>query len=292
MEQLEPGLRLVRAKNPSPMTNSGTNTYLLGTHHIAVIDPGPNDPNHLDAILAAVPDDARITHIFVTHSHLDHSPLARPLSDRTGAPVHAMGDSTAGRSAIMRDLAASGLVGGGEGVDAGFAPDIVLTDGDTLTSPEWQIETIWTPGHFGNHLSFATQDIVFTGDHVMGWASSLVSPPDGDLTQFMTSCRVLRDRQARVFYAGHGDPITDPDARLDWLISHRKSREAQIIESLKADPGTASMLATAIYTDIDPRLLPAAERNVLAHLIDLTQRGLTHPQGPLSAGVPFALQKP
>ncbi|WP_224824611.1 MBL fold metallo-hydrolase [Cognatishimia sp. MH4019] len=292
MEQLEPGVRLVRANNPSPMTYTGTNTYLLGRHHIAVIDPGPNDTAHLEAILAAVPEGAKITHILVTHAHLDHSPLARVLAKQTGAPVYAMGDSRTGRSAIMEQLAASGLMGGGEGVDPGFIPDEVLQDGTILESPDWQIEAIHTPGHFGNHMSFALQGIVFTGDHVMGWASSLVSPPDGDLTQFMASCAVLKARPARVFYAGHGDPITDPQARLDWLIAHRKTREAQIIEALRPTPATTAILTKAIYTDVDPRLLPAAERNVLAHLIDLTQRGIAAPQGALSADVPFALQKP
>lgn len=292
MEQLEPHVRLVRANNPSPMTFTGTNTYLLGTRQVAVIDPGPADLAHLNAILAAVPDGGRITHILVTHSHLDHAPLARPLAEATGAPVYAMGDSTVGRSAVMTALAASGLVGGGEGVDPDFAPDMTLADGDTLVSDEWRINAVWTPGHFGNHMSFATQDIVFTGDHVMGWASSLVSPPDGDLTQFMTSCATLKARPARVFYAGHGDPITDPQARLDWLIAHRKSREAQIITALQTGPATAETLTRSIYSDVDQRLLPAAERNVLAHLIDLTGRDLTAPLGALSATASFALQKP
>ncbi len=292
MEQLEPGVRLVRANNPSPMTYTGTNTYLLGTRHIAVIDPGPDDPAHLEAILSAVPRGARISHILVTHSHLDHSPLARPLSDRTGAPVYAMGDSRTGRSPIMEELAARGLMRGGEGVDPDFRPDEVLRDGMVLDSPDWQIEAIHTPGHFGNHMSFATQDIVFTGDHVMGWASSLVSPPDGDLTQFMASCATLKERPARIFYAGHGEPITDPNARLDWLIAHRRSREAQIVGALRDGPATAAQLTKAIYTEVDPRLLPAAERNVLAHLIDLTQRGRAAPDGALSASAAFKLQKP
>ncbi|MEL6594481.1 MAG: MBL fold metallo-hydrolase [Pseudomonadota bacterium] len=292
MQQLEPGLRLVRANNPSPMTYTGTNTYLLGTREVAVIDPGPDDPAHLEAIRAALPDGAKITHILVTHSHLDHAPLARPLAQRTGAPIYARGDSTAGRSPIMTQLAASGLVGGGEGVDPTFRPDIFAADGDRLHSADWEIEVLYTPGHFGNHICFATQDIVFTGDHVMGWASSLVSPPDGDLTQFIASCERLKTHPARVFYAGHGDPITDPQARLDWLIAHRKSREAQIIEALRLGPATAATLAKIIYTDVDPRLLAAAERNVLAHLIDLTQKEYIVPQGALSATVSFALQKP
>lgn len=292
MEQLEPALRLVRANNPSPMTYTGTNTYLLGEHQIAVIDPGPDDPAHLEAILAAVPRGAEITHIFVTHSHRDHSPLARALAARTGAPIYAMGDSLAGRSAIMSELAASGLMGGGEGVDPDFEPDIGLSDGDVIECHDWKIEALWTPGHFGNHVSFETRDIIFTGDHVMGWASSLISPPDGDLTRFMSSCAKLQTRSARIFHAGHGDPIADPAARLDWLISHRNARTQQIVEALGAGPATPASLTRAIYTDVDQRLLPAAERNVLAHLIDLVQRDLAVPEGPLSATIRFALQKP
>lgn len=283
---IHPGLRCLRAPNPGPMTHTGTNTYLIGTTEIAVIDPGPAHDGHLQAILQACAGQT-ISHILVTHSHLDHSPLARPLSDATGAPVHAFGPSDAGRSAVMMDLAAQGLAGGGEGIDPDFKPDLMLADGDIVTGRDWDIEAIHTPGHMGNHLSFALGDFCLTGDHVMGWASSLVSPPDGDLTDFMASCAKLRARDWRMFLPGHGDSIDDPAGRLDWLIGHRKGRETQIIAALQTGPQSAENLAARIYTDTPPALLPAATRNVFAHLVDLTGRDIVKPEGPLAASAVF-----
>ncbi|UWQ39901.1 MBL fold metallo-hydrolase [Leisingera aquaemixtae] len=288
--ELEPGLRRILAPNPSPMTFRGTNTYLIGTGSLAVIDPGPECAPHLEAILAAVQPGQRITHIVVTHSHLDHSPLARGLSQATGAPVYAFGGAGAGRSAIMSRLAASGLAEGGEGIDTGFAPDITVRDSDVIGGDGWELEVIHTPGHLGNHIALAWNDACFTADHVMGWASSLVSPPDGDLTDFMASCRRLRQRSWRVFHPGHGAPVTDPAGRLDWLIAHRQSREAAILQALGQAPATARALAEQIYTETPPALLKAAERNVFAHLVDLSGRGLAAPQETLSAASVFALR--
>lgn len=285
--QLEPGLRRILAPNPSPMTYRGTNTYLLGTRDLAVIDPGPADPVHLDAILAALEPGQRISHIIVTHSHLDHSPLASDLSARTGAPVLAFGGPQAGRSKVMSDLAASGMAGGGEGIDMGFQPDQTVADGAIIQGDGWQLDVIHTPGHLGNHIALGWHDACFTADHVMGWASSLVSPPDGDLTDFMASCRQLQKHNWRVFHPGHGAPIKDPGARLDWLITHRLSRETAILQALSTGPATARALAEQIYTDTPPALLPAAERNVLAHLIDLMGKNLTAPQTDLSAASIF-----
>lgn len=281
-ETLDNGLRRVLAPNPSPMTFRGTNTYLLGQSDIAVIDPGPDHVGHLEAILAALDPGQQISHIFVTHSHVDHSPLAHRLSAATGAPVLAFGASGTGRSAIMTELAASGLADAGEGIDPDFSPDILLTDGETVGGPDWELTALWTPGHLGNHLSFAMGDMAFVGDLVMGWASSLVSPPDGDLTDFMASCRRLRARGAEAFHAGHGAPIETPMARLDWLIEHRLSREAAILQQLEHGSADASALAKAIYTETPAALLPAAERNVLAHLIDLYGRKRVQPLGVLS----------
>ena len=286
-EPLEPCLRRILAPNPSPMTFRGTNTYLLGEAEIAVIDPGPDDPGHLRAILDAVTPGQRITHILVTHSHLDHSPLAARLGHETGAQVHGFGPSGTGRSAVMDRLIAQGLEPAGEGIDPGFAPDVTLGDGAVVESGEWRIAALWTPGHLGNHLCFDWGGAVFTGDLVMGWASSLVSPPDGDLTDFMASCAQLRARAARRLFPGHGAPIEDPAARLDWLIAHRKGREAAILAALEHGPANAAELARAIYTDTPEALLPAARRNVLAHLIDLTGKGATRPQGALSQGARF-----
>ncbi|QBF32113.1 MBL fold metallo-hydrolase [Thalassococcus sp. S3] len=291
-ETLEPGLRRLVAPNPSPMTYRGTNTYLLGTKGLAVIDPGPLDDRHLAAIGAALEPGQSITHIVVTHSHLDHSPLARPLARKTGAPVLAFGTARAGRSAVMDRLALSGLGGGGEGIDADFRPDVHLPDGERITGDDWSLEVLHTPGHLGNHISLGWNEACFTGDHVMGWASSLVSPPDGDLTDFMASCRKLRARDWRRFYPGHGAPIDDPSERLDWLIDHRLTREAAILDQLAQAPATAEVLAHRIYTETPPALLPAATRNVFAHLVDLAQQNRAHPIGPLAADARFALGPP
>ena len=288
-EVLEPGLRRILAPNPSPMTYRGTNTYLIGTQDLAVIDPGPKDARHLQAILDAVGPDQSISHILVSHSHLDHSPLARDLSDATGAPIYAFGGPVAGRSAVMAQLAKAGLAGGGEGIDQGFAPDICLADGDILRGSDWELEAIHTPGHLGNHLAFGWGDICFTADHVMGWASSLVSPPDGDLTDFMASCRRLAARSWRVFYPGHGAAIDDPAGRLDWLIAHRLMRETAILDILRKKAATAATLARTIYTETPAALLPAAERNVFAHLVDLTSQSRIQPVGQLSVDAQFQL---
>ncbi|MDP5216408.1 MBL fold metallo-hydrolase [Ruegeria sp. 2205SS24-7] len=286
--ELSPGLRRVLAPNPSPMTYRGTNTYLIGQSDLAVIDPGPLDEAHLDAILAAVAPGQRISHIIVTHSHLDHSPLARPLSQRTGAPVLAFGGPEAGRSPVMAELATAGLAGGGEGIDHSFRPDIEIGNGAVIEGPDWTLEVIHTPGHLGNHIALGWGDICFTADHVMGWASSLVSPPDGDLTDFMASCARLRAHNWSVFHPGHGAPVENPAGRLDWLITHRQGREAAILSALAQGPATARQIAEQVYTDTPPALLPAAERNVFAHLVDLLGREMVSPTGPLGAEAVFS----
>lgn len=271
--EVEPELRLLVAPNPSPMTFRGTNTWMVGRGEIAVIDPGPDIVAHLDAILQALEPGERISQILVTHSHLDHSPLARPLAEATGAPVLAAGPSDWGRRPTMAALAASGDIGGGEGVDPAFAPDEGLRDGDRIEGDFGTIEVLETPGHMANHLSFAWRGALFSGDLVMGWSTSLVSPPDGDMTSFMASVQRLADRHDRVYYPGHGAPVTAPQDRAQDLLRHRRGREAQILATLKqAGPATAQELASAIYTDVAPELLPAAARNVLAHLIDLVER--------------------
>lgn len=288
-EELAPNLRRILAPNPSPMTFRGTNTYLVGSTEIAVIDPGPDDPAHLQAILAALTPEQNITHIFVTHAHLDHSPLAKALSEACGAPIYAYGDADAGRSPVMQSLAESGLAGGGEGIDLEFMPDRVVCDGEVLRGRGWALEVIHTPGHFGNHIALAMGDVCFCGDLVMGWASSLVSPPDGDLTDFMASCEKLRARNWQVFHAGHGAPITDPAGRLDWLMTHRNGRERDILQSLGQGAATAQQLAERIYTETPAALLPAAARNVFAHLIDLRGKNVIRAQGALSAEAVFEL---
>lgn len=289
-EELQPGLRRILAPNASPMTFRGTNTYLLGTRQIAVIDPGPDSEAHLRAIEAALGPQQRISHILITHAHLDHSPLAQALSRRTGAPVLAFGDAGAGRSPVMQRLAALGLAEGGEGVDRDFSPSRCLRDQERIETDEWQITAHWTPGHFGNHLSFAWQDVVFSGDLVMGWASSLVSPPDGDLSDFLNSCQKLLALPARVFHAGHGAPILDPKARLTWLIEHRLQREAQILQALEGGAASSHALAKQIYHDIPQGMLPAATRNVFAHLVDLYEKNRVSVEGELAADAKFAMK--
>jgi glyoxylase-like metal-dependent hydrolase (beta-lactamase superfamily II) len=289
---LGPGLIRVRAPNPSPMTFTGTNTYLLGSDsaEIAIIDPGPALPAHREAILSALPAGARVAAIFVTHSHADHSPLARVLASDTGAPVYAAGDSDFGRNPMMRRLAAAGDLGGGEGVDRDFAPDRSLGDGETLLGGFGSVEVLLTPGHMGNHASFAWRGTLFSGDAVMGWSTSLISPPDGDLTAFMATLDRLGARSDRLYYPGHGEPVSAPQARVAELAAHRRAREAQILAQLQGRPGmTARALAEAIYTDTDPALLPAAARNVLAHLLHLSCTGRVSVQGPITQEARFTL---
>ncbi|MBE0455694.1 MBL fold metallo-hydrolase [Roseovarius autotrophicus] len=282
-------IRAILAPNPSPMTHWGTNTYLLGTRRLAVIDPGPDDPAHLAAILRALEPGQSISHILVTHAHLDHSPLAARISGETGAPVMAYGDAEAGRSAVMAQLAEAGGIGGGEGVDTDFTPDLLLCDGETVTGDDWQITAHWTPGHFGNHLSFQWGGDVFSGDLVMGWASTLISPPDGDLTQFHASCARLGGLQATRLLPGHGAPVANPAARIDWLRGHRDTRERAILGALTDGPADAHTLAARIYSDTSPALLPAAARNVLAHLLDLMQKSRVTPLHPLRPDCAFSL---
>ncbi|MFW2544412.1 MBL fold metallo-hydrolase [Primorskyibacter sp. 2E107] len=289
-DPLEPGVRRILAPNPSPMTFRGTNTYLVGTRGIAVIDPGPDDSGHLDRILAALEPGQHVSHIFVTHAHLDHSPLARPLAARTGAPILGFGPATAGRSQVMHRLASQGLVGGGEGVDHAFTPDVLVADEQSVDGDGWSLKAVHTPGHMANHLSFALGDVLFSGDLVMGWATSLVSPPDGDLTDFMTSLRRLQSRPWRRFHPGHGAPIDTPEARLSDLLAHRLGRERAILTALESGPATAASLAARIYTQTPTALLPAAERNVLSHLIDLTSKNSVTPIGELSAESVFSLR--
>lgn len=293
VQRPEPGLRLVLAPNPSPMTFHGTNTFIVGTGAVAVIDPGPAHDGHLAAIMAALAPSERVSHILVTHSHLDHSPLAARLFAETGAPVFAFGDASAGRSALMSALAEDGALGGGEGIDTGFRPDATLADGDVVEGKGWSLRAIHTPGHLGNHLCFAAElpegPVIFTGDHVMGWSTSLVSPPDGDMGAFMRSLDRLGHEPSRRYYPAHGGPVEAPAPRLAELTRHRRAREAQILAALADGAADASALARRIYQGTPPALLPAAERNVLAHLIDLVERKLVTTPAPLRATSLFAL---
>jgi len=290
MERLEPGIRRIVAPNPSPMTLHGTNSYVIGTGSVAVVDPGPADPGHITAILKGLERGERVSHILVTHAHLDHSPGARLLAEATGAPVLAFGPPEAGRSAVMAELAARGVAGGGEGVDRAFIPDVILADGEEVSGSDWTLTAIHTPGHFCNHLCFAMGDAVLSGDHVMAWASTLISPPDGDLGDYFRSLSRLDAHGARVLYPGHGAPVEAPAPRIAELAAHRHDRSAQIRAALTTAPATISELTARIYTDTPPALMGAAARNVFAHLIEMTQLNQVEPDRELHPEARFSLR--
>ena len=267
-------LRRVLAQNPSPMTGPGTWTEIVGSGEVAVIDPGPALEGHLHAVLAALDPGERVAAILVTHAHLDHSGLAPALARATGAPLLAFGAAEDGRSAAMERLVSAGLRSGGEGLDPAFAPDCRLAEGEVIHGPDWALRAVHTPGHLGGHLCFAWEDVLFSGDHVMGWAPSLVSPPDGDMGAYMASLDHLARTEWRVMLPSHGNPVGDPAARLAELAAHRRGREAQVAEALATGPATLDEVTARVYRDLAPALIPAARRNALAHLIDLAERKL------------------
>ena len=290
-ETVAPDVRRILAPNPSALTFQGTNTYLIGSGEVAVIDPGPDSPQHLEAMLAALGLDDRVSAILVTHAHLDHSGLAARLQQETGAPIYAAGTATDGRSPTMQALADSGLIGGGEGLDMAFVPDHRLAHGQVVAGRTWELEAIATPGHLGSHMAFRFEDVVFSGDHVMGWSTTIVSPPDGDMGAYMASLERLARVDARLYLPGHGPEIETPSTRVSELVQHRRARESAILNVLRAGPATAVDVAAAVYTDVAPELVPAATRNVLAHLIDLCEKGLGACEGPISVGATFHLSR-
>lgn len=286
MSQANKEPRFILAPNPSPLTGPGTNTNLIGQDHVAVIDPGPDDLSHLEMIMQA--GNGKISHIFITHAHRDHSAGARKLGDMVGAPVLAFGDALAGRSPIMARLATSGLVGGGEGLDLEFQPDITLRDGEVVETPDWSLKALHTPGHCGNHLCFQWDDVMFCGDIVLGWSSTLISPPDGDLMDYFRSLEKILSASPQRLFPAHGDPVDDPTARIAELATHRRVRTAQILLELTKEPGDAANLANRIY-DIPPHLMPAAARNTLAHLVALAELGAIRCQGEIAADAIFEM---
>ncbi len=266
LQQLEPGIARVLANNPSPYTNTGTWTHLVGEQSLAVIDPGPDLPTHHDALIAAIAGRP-VAAIMVTHNHRDHSPLAPALAAATGAPI-------VGAAPIV-------FAGDGpradEGFDLAYAPDRVLADGETLTGDGWALTAIATPGHTSNHLCFALEGTgaLFSGDHVMGWSTTVVIPPDGDMTDYMASLQKLLEREDdRIYYPAHGDPVDHPRRLVRGMLGHRKQREGQILRLLAAGEGAIPDMVAKMYVGLDPGLVPAAARSVLAHLIDLRGRGL------------------
>lgn len=264
---------MVRAGNPGPFTGPGTNTFLVGRGEVAVIDPGPDLADHAAAILSALAPGERITRILVTHAHADHSGLAPRLRAATGAPVLAFGDALSGRSPVMARLAAEGLSGGGEGLDLSFRPDQAIGEGAVVEGPGWRIETLHLPGHSAGHLGFAWDGRLFIGDAVMGWSSSLVSPPDGDMGAYMGTLERLASGGWQELVPAHGDPVADPAARLAELAAHRRGREAAILAALGSRTLDLAGIAAAVYAGTPAGLMPAARRNAFAHLVALWERG-------------------
>ena len=269
-EQVAPGVRRLLAVNPSPFTFTGTQTYLVGGGEVAVIDPGPDLDEHVEAILDATRGE-RIIAIMCTHTHRDHRPSSRPLAAATGAPIVGCAPVAIEDDGPRADAA----------FDFDYRPDRVLADGETIEGEGWALEAVATPGHTSNHLCFALigTGTLFTGDHVMGWSTTVVSPPDGDMTLYMESLDKLRGRADRTYLPAHGPAVDNPQAHVRALAGHRRMREKQILASLEAGEGRIPAMVAAMYRDIDPGLHPAAARSVLAHLIDLERRGLVRPEG-------------
>ncbi|WP_420605893.1 MBL fold metallo-hydrolase [Novosphingopyxis sp.] len=265
-ERLEPLVRRVLAPNPSPYTFTGTQTWLVGAGgDIAVIDPGPADEAHIDAILRAV-GDAEVSAILCTHTHRDHSPGSRPLAACTGAAIMGCAPLVLADDGPRADAA----------FDPDYAPDRVMADGDIISGDGWTLEAVATPGHTSNHLCFALTETgaLFTGDHVMKWSTSVVSPPDGDMGDYMASLKRLYDRDDRIYYPAHGPAAEKPRQLVRGMMGHRKAREKQILTLLEQGPERVPAMVDIMYKGLDPRLHGAAERSVLAHLIDLEKRGL------------------
>ena len=260
---LSPLVRRVLADNPSPFTFTGTQTYVIGRGEVAVVDPGPADPAHVAGILRAT-EGERIVAIVCTHTHRDHSPGAAPLRAATGAKIVGCAPLSLADDGPRADAA----------FDTDYAPNRVLRDGEQIAGPDWTLKALATPGHTSNHLCYALveEDALFTGDHVMGWSTTVVSPPDGNMTDYLASLDILAARTDAVYYPAHGDPVTNPQQLVRGMAGHRRQRERQILKLVGEGVGAIEAMVPAMYKGIDERLYPAASRSVLAHLIDLQGR--------------------
>jgi len=268
LEQLEPAIARVLAHNASAFTYFGTQTYLIGTSELAVIDPGPDLPEHLDALEQAI-GGRNVVAIMCTHTHRDHSPAARPLAERTGAPIVGCGPLALETVGPRADAS----------FDGDYAPDRALQDGETVEVDGTPVVGVGTPGHTSNHLCFAYGDALFTGDHVMGWSTTVVVPPDGDMAAYMASLEKLRQRDDRIYYPAHGPPVDNPQQYVRHLVGHRMQRERQILSLVKKQTRPIPDIVANAYPRLDPRLVTAAGGSVLAHLLDLERRGLVERQG-------------
>jgi glyoxylase-like metal-dependent hydrolase (beta-lactamase superfamily II) len=266
-DQVSPLIRRVIARNPGPFTFTGTGTYIIGRGQVAVIDPGPDLPEHLEAILAALEPGEQVSHILVTHHHSDHSPLAGPLKAKTGAPIYGCAVGVQAEESTIRTEA---------GADLGFTPDISLCGGgQVIEGPGWTLEAVATPGHTSNHICFGLKEenALFSGDHIMGWSTTVITPPDGDMTDYMESLERVKARGYDVLWPTHGPPIRDVTAFIEAYAAHRRAREAQVLQAVKDGHGKIVEMVPVLYADVDPRLHPAAARSVLGHMIDLVRRG-------------------
>ncbi|MFN7399082.1 MAG: MBL fold metallo-hydrolase [Sandaracinobacter sp.] len=263
-EVLSPLVRRVLARNPSPFTFTGTGTYIVGYGTVAIIDPGPADSEHLDAVAAAVAGET-VSHFLITHTHMDHSPGAGPLRARLGGTIAGCAPL------VLRDDGPRADAG----FDPGYAPDHVMADGEAVAGPGWTLRAVHTPGHTSNHLCFALEEegALFSGDHVMGWSTTVVAPPDGDMADYMDSLAKLMGRSDVRYYPTHGAPVDEPQRLVKGMIAHRRQRETQILAQLAQGPRAIPLMVEQMYAAIDRRLWPAAGRSVLAHLIDLEARG-------------------
>jgi glyoxylase-like metal-dependent hydrolase (beta-lactamase superfamily II) len=282
VQEVAPGVRAIAADNPGPFTFKGTITYVVGRDRVAIIDPGPDDAAHIAALLDAVRGEA-VTHIFVTHTHRDHSPAAARIKAATGAPVLAQGPHRLARplhTGEMRRLDAS--------ADLDFRPDIVLADGEIVSGRGWTLEAVATPGHTANHMAFAFKEanLLFAGDHVMAWSTTIVAPPDGAMTDYMASLHKLAQRDEPLYLPGHGAPVREAPRYVQYLIRHRQAREASILHRLGKGAADIPTIVRAVYIGLDPRLIGAAALSVLAHLEELVARGAVMTEGPPSiAGI-------
>ncbi len=267
-EQVEPGIARVLAHNPSAFTYYGTQTYLVGTNELAVIDPGPDLPEHVEALEKAI-GGRPVAAIMCTHTHRDHSPASRPLAERTGAPI--IGCAPLALETVGPRADAS--------FDGDYQADRILADGEAVEVDGGTITAVATPGHTSNHLCFAYEGALLTGDHVMGWSTTVVVPPDGDMAEYMRSLEKLRKREDRTYYPAHGPAVTNPQQYVRHLMGHRMQRENQILALVGEKGRPIPDIVANAYPGLDPRLVPAAGGSVLAHLLDLERRGLVKREG-------------